>query len=304
MRALTALLVLAVLAAAPASARAQEPLCRLGTPDANATVEFQKRLGPYLGASSEYGRGGIATVAAEDVLGPQFTMLWADNFRQGWTVAYSPGPHDATTARAAIRAHLAAGGLGPATVDYLDSTLLLVPTPYSLADLESVRAQVGSIAQANGPIASFGIGCAGSDAVRLEIRVVGDTPELRAQVDALLAPFGDKVRVTYGHAPVSPALGGPPVNTPRPDQRPTPKVREYVSLPKTSRCVKGGAVSAKPRISGIERVRLQIGKRTASARGGKAARLRLKSKRSTVTVTVFVKGAVPVTEKLAYRRCA
>jgi hypothetical protein len=55
---------------------------------------------------------------------------------------------------------------------------------------------------------------------------------------------------------------------------------------------------------GVERVRLQIGTRSASARGGKAARLQLKSRRSTVTVTVFVKDAVPVSEKLTYRRCA
>ena len=302
MRALTGLLVLAAFAAAPASARAQEPLCRLGTPDVSATIEYQKKLGPYLGASSAYGRGGLATVAAEDVLGAQFTLLWADNYRQGWTVAYSPGPHDATTARAAIREHLAAR-LDAATVDYLDSTLLLVPTPHSLADLESVQAQVGSLVQGKGLVASFGIGCGGSDGVRVEIRVVGDSPELRAQVEALLAPFGDEVRVTYGHSAVSPAVAAPPLYTPRQEQRPTPKVRESVTLPRTSRCAR--TVAAKPRAGlGVERVRLQIGKRSASARGGKAARLPLKSKRSLVTVTIFVKDGLPVTEKLTYRRCA
>ncbi|MDA0173167.1 hypothetical protein OJ998_28960 [Solirubrobacter taibaiensis] len=305
MRALIGALVLAVLAAVPASARAQEPMCKLGAPDMNATIAFQAKLGPYItqvftraGAS-----GGEAGVAVREVLGGQFVMLWLDNWRQGWSVAFSPGAQDATSARSAVRGALAAR-LDPAAVDYLDSTLQLVPTPYSDAELQSVMAQVFPLLTANGITAGGSISCGESDAVRVELDVIGpDTPELRAQVEALLAPFGDKVRATYGHSPALPAIAAPPLNTPRQEQRPTPKVREYVTLPRTSRCAR--TVAAKPRAGlGVERVRLQIGKRSVSARGGKAARLPLKSKRSQVTVTVFVKDSVPVTEKLTYRRCA
>lgn len=291
-------------------------MCTHAVPDWNAAIAFQTKIMPYLSKIQLVGTGeivgGQARQALEGVLGSQFTYEWLDNQRLGWTVAFSPGTHDATSARAAFRAALA-GRLTSAEVDYLDSTLLLVPTPHALAELKALQAPLFALLQSERDLFSgFGLGCSWSDGVRVQVSVGSpETPEVRARAEALLAPYGDLVRVRYGQGWAEPAIGNvkPVPQTPGPQtpgqQRPTPKVREYVSLPKTSRCVKGGAVSAKPRAGlGVERVRLKIGKRFASARGGKAAKLRLKSQRSTVTVTVFVKDTVPVTEQLTYRRCA
>jgi hypothetical protein len=312
MRALTGLLVLAALAALPASARAQEtPMCTHGTSEWNAMLAFQSKISPYLSKVRLIGTGadagGEAKDAVQAVLGPQFTYLWLDNQRLGWSVAFSPGAHDATSARAAFRAALV-GRLTPAEIDYLDSTLLLLPTPHALADLEALRAPLFALMQSErGLFSSLMLGCDWSDGVRVQVGVgESETPELRARTEALLAPYGDKVRVRYGQGWPQPAIGAvtPEPQTPAPQQRPTLKVRDYVSLPRTSRCVRGGAVSAKPRVAGVERVRLAVGKRSVAARSGRTARLRLKSKRSQVTVTVILSDGASAIEHLTYRRCA
>ena len=82
-------------------------------------------------------------------------------------------------------------------------------------------------------------------------------------------------------------------------QRPTLKVRDYVSLPRTSRCAR--TVAAKPRAGAdVRRVRLAVGKRVSA---GKQPRLKLKSKRSKVTVTVTLRDGTTAIERLTYRRC-
>jgi hypothetical protein len=313
MRVLTGLLVLAAVAAVPSTARAEsEPMCPYVPVDMAEAIEFQRPLVPYISAMiavpSGERRGGEAGDAARTVLGAQFVSLRIDNVRKGWTVAYSPGAHDATTARAAIREVLAAR-LDPAAVDYLDRLLLLQPTRYSRAELEPIQEQLFAVMQAEqGLFSMMAIGCGWSDAYRVEISV-GDpeTPELRARAEAHLAPFGDKVVVRYGTgwARAEPGIvPGPPPSTPLPkpetQQRPTPKVREFVTLPRTSRCAR--TVGAKPRAGlGVKRVRLQIGKRASA---GKAPRIKLKSRRSQVTVTVTLADGSKAVEVLTYRRCS
>ena len=141
------------------------------------------------------------------MLGAQFVQLWLDNARKGWTVAYSPGPHDATTARAAIRNTLAAR-LEPAVVDYLDRLLLLVPTRYSLAELEATRAGLGQVVSTERRFSSYGMGCALSDSVRIEVSV-GEPGDARA-ASARRVPAGTVRR--HGRGPVRHRLrrpGGP-----------------------------------------------------------------------------------------------
>lgn len=309
MRALTGLLVLAAFAALPPSANAQEPMCNLGGGDMAARIAFQNQLGPYMAkvtATAGQTTGGEADEAARAVLGSQLAMLWLDFARQGWTVAYSPGSHDATSARAAVRSYLATR-LDPAAVDFLDRTLTLLPTPYSKAELDALAPQMLALLQ-NGHhlFSSVGTGCQWSDGVRIQLGVVDpETPELRAQVEPLVAPFGDKVVVRYGQGRAYPAIGivtppGQPPAQDRMQQRPTPKVREFIALPLTSRCAR--TVGARPKAGlDVKRVRLQIGKRVSA---GKHPRLRLKSRRSTVKVTVTLTDGTRVFEDLTYRRCS
>jgi hypothetical protein len=297
MRALTGLLVLAALAAAPSPAHAQEePLCRF-----NVTYDeaLQRTLSPYLQPIAATGTtvatGGEAGDAARSVLGAQFGMLWLDHTRGGWSVAFSPGTHDATSARAAIRDYLAAR-LDPATVVYLDSTLHLLPTPYSRAELDAVMAQLAPVVA---PLGISTIGCQWSDGLRVEISLgPAETPELRAQIDAALAPFGDTVRVRFGINFAGTTLDAlVPATTIQ--QRPTPKVREYVSLPRTSRCARTVGARPKPGLD-VKRIRLQIGRRVSAGAG---PRLKLKARRSTVKVTVTLTDGTRVFEDLTYRRC-
>lgn len=294
-------------AAAPTAARAADtPMCVV--PSGAFDASYQERLGPLITEGMWVGgdptpRIGPGWQAATTVLGGQFVMHRLDPGRQGWAVAFSPGQYDASTGRAAIAAYLAEHA-SAADAAYLLDTLLLQPTPYSKADLDAVFAQVGEIMRTNaGLFSSAGVGCLLSDGVRVEVSVgTPDTPERRAQAEALLAPFGDKVRVVHGVSWAQAAVGQVPgiAEQSGPGQRPTLKVRDYVTLPRTSRCAR--TVGAKARSGAdVKRVRLAIGKRVSA---GKHPRLKLKSKRSKVTVTVTLRDGTTAIENLTYRRCA
>ena len=159
-------------------------MCTHAVPDWNAAIAFQTKIMPYLSKIQLVGTGeivgGQARQALEGVLGSQFTYEWLDNQRLGWTVAFSPGTHDATSARAAFRAALA-GRLTSAEVDYLDSTLLLVPTPHALAELKALQAPLFALLQSERDLFSgFGLGCSWSDGVRVQVSVGSpETPEVR-----------------------------------------------------------------------------------------------------------------------------
>jgi hypothetical protein len=85
-----------------------------------------------------------------------------------------------------------------------------------------------------------------------------------------------------------------------PRQRPTLEVRDYVLLPRASRCAR--TVGARPRAgAGVERITLAIGQRTSA---GKRPRLGLRARRTRVTVTVELSGGAVAIETLTYRRCA
>jgi hypothetical protein len=252
--------------------------------------------------------GGEAQDAATTALGAQHVSLWLDHARHGWTVAFSPGAQDATTTRAAIRSYLAAR-LPASEVDYLDRTLTLLPTPYTLAQLHPiVTAMLPSVLDQNGILSGVSVGCELSDGFRVELSVIPqETPEVRAQVEAFIAPYGDLVRVRFGvprPEPSKPLIGYLPELPPAPlPAKVAPRLRDHVSLPATARCVRGGTLKVKPG-KDVERLKLAAGSRRVFARDGRAAKLKLKARRTKVAVTVTLKGGGTASQTFTYRRCA
>lgn len=294
MRVLTGVIITGtLLATVPSVARAAEtPMCVYS---GSGGERLSERLNPFLNSDSDgkTTRGGEAGAAIEAVFGTQYVKLWVDIPRAGWSVAFSPGPHDGTTARAAISEHLRTL-VSAADHDFLMGTLTLLPTPYSAAELNAVMDELFPLMTDEASIVSgLGQDCDFSDGVRVQVGVtLPDTPESRARSAALLAAYGDKVRVRFG--------------VPKPTGEAhalAPRVRSFVSLPKTSRCVRGSTLTAKPR-AGVARLRLSAGARTVVARGGKPARLKLKARRTKVTVTVTLKGGSRAVQTFTYRRCA
>ena len=87
-----------------------------------------------------------------------------------------PG-HDAASARAAIHDHLAAR-LSADDVSFLDSTLFLFAVPYSEAELLPVLDTVARSVGRTNLTSSWGIGCAVSDAVRVQLGIASpETPD-------------------------------------------------------------------------------------------------------------------------------
>ena len=298
MRALSGFLALSALAAFPAAARADAPVCD-PTP---ASAAWQIPLGTSVGAAYN---------AAYHGLGDQFVMSFMEHSTQRWGVAYSAGTLDDAGARATIRERLAATE-APARVEALMAALKLVPTRYSRAELEPIRDALWAAVNREGRLALISLDCHASDAVRVLVSFnVPDTPELRAQVEPLLAPYGDKVRLEFGGnwsmtgstpAP-PPAPPAAPAPAPSPSPKPALRVREHVRLPTTARCVRGGTLTIKPGKS-VQRLRLAAGSRTATARNGKAAKLKLTARRTKVTVTATLADGGTATQTFTYRRCA
>lgn len=285
-------------------------------------LALQQRMGNYLApvtsavtpgsGVAQTVSGGEAQDAVHAALGAQLVWVWLDHERHGWTAAFTPGAQDATTARAAARSHLSTR-LPASEVDFLDSALTLLPTPYSVAELQSiVTAMLPSVLDQTGILSGVGLGCQLSDGVRVELSVIPqDTPEIRERVEAFIAPYGDKVRVRYGVPRPEPAksligysttpVPPPPVTSEH--VKPAPRLRDHVSLPGTARCIRGGTLKVKPG-KDVQRLKVVAGSRRVFAGNGKAAKLKLKARRTKVAVTVTLAGGGTATQTFTYRRCA
>lgn len=268
-------------------------MCPLG----GGPYEYQAALLPLLGNSSAP-EGGPLRAA----LGAQYALVWMDTPRQGWTVAIAPGLLDEAAARTAILAQFPAEHRA-----YLGERLTVVTTPYSEAQLRAAQNQIS--ATLLGPfVTGVGIGCNFSDAVRLQVSIGPDeTLEIAAQAQALLAPFGDMVRIVYGIGPAVAMVGTveslPSASNPSPkDTARSPRVRSYVTLPVASRCVRGTSIGFRTR-GDAKSVTLSAGKRRATATSGKRARLALRSRATKVKVTVKLRDGRTATETVTYRRC-
>jgi hypothetical protein len=294
--------------ALPSEASAQDgsPMCPLS----GGSTAYQEPLGHMVSPPTVIATGvpmypgGGASQAAYEALGAQHVNLWLDTPRQGWSVAFSPGPLDATTARAAILERLATR-FTPDQVAYLDQHLTLLPTPYSHAELRAVASQLAGLV--GGDLFSHAaIGCRLSDAVRVELAIAPEgTPEVIARVQAAIAPFGDLVRVVYGAGFPHALAGTVPIPSPGTPPAPRPvSVSAYATLPKPSRCVRGKAISVKAASSSeLVSISLAAGARRASAKPGKRARLALKRRTTSVKVTVTLRDGRTATQTVTYRRC-
>ena len=124
-------------------------------------------------------------------------MAWISNVDQGWDIGLAPGPLDVDEARAAIIGQLAAS-YAPERLAALSNYLHVVAQPYSESQLSATRDAADVALRTAGFHNSAGIGlCTLSDAIRVEVTILSDaplTPEQTAQVEAVLAPFGDQVR--------------------------------------------------------------------------------------------------------------
>jgi len=277
---------------------------------------YQAALGALLPAGE---------TAARQATGAQYTMLWLDPVRQGWHIAIAPGPLDAAAARAAIVAALQAA-LPAADATYLADRLEVGDEPYSEADLKAVQSGVIADLQAAdlhvGVSVGFGL-CQLSDNVRVEVMLYSDsTPAIVAAVTALLAPYGDKVRLgvspTGPPQPADAALPGR--GTPAPQATPTPKTpvptarpvafARYVTLPVARRCVRGAVAH----VALLPATRQAVRSVTVTVAGHRrtltAARLRaplavrLGARRTAIRVAVALRDGRGAQRTVTLTRCA
>ena len=256
MRAVLGLVATVTVLALPAAARADAEVCPQGRGDA----AYQLRLGPLMSAVTD---DTLPTspqfhAALHRVLGAQYAGLWLDSVRQGWGVAFGPGPLDAASARKAILDH-AATRVGGDDLAYLDATLAVVAVPYSEADLQPALEAMRAAQQQDWDIVITGIGC-GNGAFRVDVGVgPAETPEVKAKFDALVAPYGDRVAVRYG----VPRPTTMPVTVPQ-------DVSQFALLPVTRRYVHGktiGVTARATRPSRCGQAHARSPPRTAGARG-------------------------------------
>lgn len=252
--------------------------------------------------------------AARRVAGAQFTMLWLDPARQGWDVGIAPGPLDVTAARAAIVGALRAA-LPAAGAAYLADRLHVEPEPYSEADLNATRDAI--VAALSSPPRSFGFGvgwglCTLSDAVRVEVTLFDDsTPADADAVRALLAPYGDQVRLGISATgPPSPSTGVAP-GVPAPPAAKAPAVKpvgfaRYVALPAPRRCVRGTVAH----VALVRATRRDVRSVTVTVAGhrrtltAKPMAITLKLRRTTIRVAVALLDGRTAQRSVTLTRCA
>jgi hypothetical protein len=108
-----------------------------------------------------------------------------------------PGPTQPRAADAAPAAILTelADEFTPDQVAWLDSKLNVLQDTYSEAELDAVSQQILPLTQPKGGNVSNGIGCFQAGSWRVDVTRFGveRTPDVIAETEALLAPFGDKV---------------------------------------------------------------------------------------------------------------
>jgi hypothetical protein len=291
----------AVLAGAlvPASAAAQEvPACRL---DSAGSYAYQARLAPLLS------QGG--TASAREATGAQFTALWLLRRDEGWHIGLAPGPLTPEAAHAAIVERLRAR-FGAEDVAYLAEHLHVDPQPYPEAELRRIQEEVGQrfIAARWAVGWTLGVACRASDGYRVEAELFNDrTPEVEAQARAILAPYGDRVRLVLHDTP--PAI---PLPLPSPAPRtpgPAPHVGHFLVLPRPARCVHGRVIRLHVRLARRERVRsvtVRAAGRRIVARNAALRRpivVRLGRSRTKVAIAVDLRDGRTSLGTPTFRRC-
>jgi len=260
--------------------------------------------------------GGGATGAAREALGDQFTMLWFNSTLQGWVVGVAPGPLDLQQARAAIVDRLSAR-FAPDDVAFLAQRLHLDAQPYRESELKATQAGVQADLTAAGLGVAWSVGyglCQLSDAIRVEIGLYADsTPEIVERVRALMAPYGDRVRLGVSpHGPPTamalPLIGG----APRPPGIAVPaplSIGRYVSMVSSARCVRGARINVAVRGAQRGKVALLTVRANGRRRTIGGARLRspitvkLTHRRTSVVVAVKLRNGLRGERTVTVTRC-
>lgn len=279
-----AALAVGLLLLLPGSAPAQDPqACVIG----GGPHEYQAKLLRPLGPSTTLLDHGSA--AARERLAAQFAGIWLSDRRQGWAVGVAPGALSVEQARTAIVEGLTARVSG-ADLETLASLLHVHPQPYAWADLEAVQAQL--VAQLEGLASAWsaGIACPAGDAFRVEVWLYNDaTPESIARAQEVVAPFGDRARLTVTTTgPPAPAAGA------------APRLGRLVALPR--RCVRGRSA----RIAVRPAARSLVRRLTVTVRGKRrsgSSKLRLAGRRTRIKVAVRLHDGRRVERVVVLRRC-
>jgi hypothetical protein len=303
-RALTTVVAAALAAGALAGTASAAAPCAPASGITDFT--YQAGLTPLLPAGE---------AAARQVAGAQFTMLWLDPARQGWDVGIAPGALDVAAARAAIVSALQ-GTLPAADAAYLADRLHVEPEPYSEADLNAVRDAIVAALSAAPPSFGFGVGwglCTLSDGVRVEVTLFNDsTPADAGAVRALLAPYGDKVRLGISDtAPPSPAAAGVSPGVPAPYAPPARatlpvNLARYVTLPAARRCVRGTVAHValvRATHQDVRSAAVTVAGHRRTLTSGRLA-ITLKTRRTAIRVAVALRDGRTAQRTVTLTRCA
>jgi hypothetical protein len=131
-------------------------------------------------------------------LGGQFAGFSINGATSSWDVGIAPGPLDVETVRAWTLARI--GELYPsAEAESLRAGLRLVDQPYGDMELNAVRDALVPQITASRVGAMVVIACAYSTGRRVEVSLVNTAaPDQLAAIQALAAPYGDRVIVQIG----------------------------------------------------------------------------------------------------------
>jgi hypothetical protein len=285
-------LVLAVLLVAPSTAAAANggPCA----PSGDGPGEYQEPLLIIGQISDPDGVAGDAEQAAVNALGGQFGGLWFSTPDQGWAIGVAPGPLTLAQAHDAVVSALGAYYTAD-EVALLDRTLYTYPQLYGYGELRAIQDAIADAWPDLGVGATIGVGCEdGEDAWRVQVELFNDsTPEVIARVQALIAPYGDRVRLLVRE-------GGPPQ-----EDSARRGVRSFVKAPKAKRCIRGDAIRIRVRRAArrwVKRVSVTVAGHRHRV-GRTPLRLTLKRRVTRVRITVRLRTGEALRRTYTFRRC-
>lgn len=181
------LLVVSVVLAFPAAARAQEP----------TTCD---RVEGAVHSETDRIVGGLNVVTQDGVaatLGEQFAHLWLQSALGTWWVGIAPGPLNGQEARAKLREKLHSV-LDETEAEYMYDRLRLLSQPYSYAELRRIQDEIADAEMVHGPadvVHGVGVGCHdGAMRVGVAINVEATEEQAAAAERRLRDRYGDRVR--------------------------------------------------------------------------------------------------------------
>lgn len=259
-------------------------------------VAYQNVLTPILG------RYDTTQAVGPEALGPQYGGVWLSQRDQGIGFGVAPGALDLPAARTALLGAYAARGASGADLAQIDRMLFVYAVPFAYADLLALHSQLSPAVMALGPFASIGISCARGDAFRVHVSLFSTrTPEAVVAVQALIAPYGDRVHLELSDAR-PPTTGLPP-------RMPLESAFPHLSMAPPSRCVRGDGLKIRVRPASLRAVRvlrLQAGSTVRWVRGARlrdGLRVTLRAPSTAIRVELRLRSGSVAVRTGTYRRC-